>query len=303
MQTFPFVHSIFYSKNNCVDEDELIEKIQPYIYTGRENGFVEKVQIEPLAPQSSSLPPPPPPPSPTEPIQETPVVGLEYPHKPQRKYFEPEYNADTIFWCIFQHVYGERELEYVGRMGNRMLEEKQKIVEHFKKNPKSLKQSNLKFTNEKISATISELMCARGESSFLVLAAYAVFYKINIYLVDEERKIYLKFLPDTSFLSDPDSDEKPESVCVLYKNPKSKSSKHAKYRKMRESTHEELSVVNAMCELIQYDKPVSGISTYTIAKLEEIANKLNVALEDGDGKRLKKPDLYKRVWEQMEWKM
>jgi hypothetical protein len=88
----------------------------------------------------------------------------------------------------------------------------------------------------------------------------------------------------------------------LYKNPHSKSAK-SKYRKKNVSEKSEIDNLKIYCELVQFDKPVCGQSTYGVNDLEEMANKLSIPLLSADGKRLKKPELYKIIWEKMEWTM
>ena len=229
--------------------------------------------------------------------------------KCEKMMFEPSYTNDTIFWCIFQYVYGERELDIIkGKTAIRMMEEKQKIMEWLQKNPKIMKSSNVKFTNDRISSVISEFMCAKGESSFLMIAAYAIYYKIRIYLVDEKRKTYLRFFPEF------ESSDTEAAYCILYKNTKSSrassSAQGAKYccrfrnRQNGITEKEEFDeLFNTKCELVQYDKPLNGQTQYSLSDLETLATKLNISLEDENGKKVKKGDLYKKIWEKMEWQM
>jgi hypothetical protein len=143
-------------------------------------------------------------------------------------------------------------------------------------------------------------MCARGESSFLMLAAYSIYYDIHIYLVDEKKKIYLKFLPCKNQTDTTDTMDTTDKICILYKNPHSKSVK-SKYRKKYVSEISELDTLNTYCELVQYDKPLCGQSTYKLHDLEEMANKLSISLLNTEGKSLKKADLYNMIWEKMGW--
>jgi hypothetical protein len=40
-----------------------------------------------------------------------------------------------------------------------------------------------------------------------------------------------------------------------------------------------------------------------VAELEQMANKLSIPLMNEEGKKLKKPDLYKAIWEKVGWIM
>lgn len=341
MQSFSFIHQMFYDYDKF--DDLIWEKLQKYIYsktkcTGplwemKKNGMPDKSpnkyyapdksfdvdksyapdtyekeknknMIEsPLHKQSDNKPSVKSAPTNIEPIIESKQGSQSLSLAKTEKMFEPSYTNDTIFWCIFQYVYGERELEIIkGNTAIRMIEEKQKIMEWLQKHPKIMKSSNVKFTNDRISSVISEFMCAKGESSFLMIAAYAMYYKIRIFLVDEKRKIYLRFFPEF--------DSENDAFCILYKNPKSKSAKAgAKYccrfRDRREKTEKEEfdELFNTKCELVQYDKPLNGQTQYGVADLEIMANKLDIPLEDENGKKIKKGDLYKKIWEKMEWQM
>ena len=299
MQSYRLIHQIFF-ENNKFDDPISIDKIDEFVYD-KNRKYIEIIEpnIQKIQEKKErkifeekkerKI---------FEEKKETKEILKKQIQKSKDTFYEPAYTTDTIFWCIFQHVYGDREIQHVGqRFGNRMMEEKQKILEKLQKNPKILKESNVRFTNDRMNEVMSELMCARGESSFLILAAYSIYYDIDIYLVDEEKKTFLKFLPSKSV---PVKIE--EKVCVLYKNPHSKSAK-SKYRKKCVSDKTELDNLKLYCELVQFDKPVCGQSTYGVNDLEEMANKLSIPLLSADGKRLKKPELYKIIWEKMEWTM
>jgi len=113
--------------------------------------------------------------------------------------------------------------------------------------------------------------------------------------LDEEKKIYLNFLPCKN-----QTDTTDRNPCILYKNPHSKSVK-SKYRKKHVSEKNELDALTFYCKLVQYDKPLNGQSTYGLHDLEEMANKLSISLLNTEGKRLKKADLHKSIWEKMGW--
>lgn len=323
MQTFSFVHQIFHSSpcmKEFMNDENWIDKLDIFMYSPN---MKKEVSCK-IVPHMS--PTPTPTPTPTKEITReepsiemknisvvlpplktsTSTISVPVKNNHHMDYFEPPYTKDTIFWCIYQHVYGDREMERLGsgKLGNAMLEEKTKMMEHFKLHSKELKNSNVKFTKEKMNEVISELMCNKGESSFLMIAAYAVYYKIQIYMLDENKHIYLKFVYDHSLVSEEDTNH----ICVLYKNPRSKTFA-SKYYKKKVSTKEELKALDNMCELVQYDKPLNGISTYTVAKLEEMAKKLHLSLAEENhedakkNKKMNKTELYHKIGEKIAWVM
>jgi hypothetical protein len=223
--------------------------------------------------------------------------------KPARsnpEWFQTNY-TDTLFWCIFRHVYGEFEYMNIGsRYGNRMLEEKQKIMEHFLKTPKHLKEySNIKFTNARIQETCSEFLCDK-KTSPIVLAAYAVYYGINIYVVDDEKHTYIEF----RCLSE--NEEKSEkSPCWIYKNKmNTRSESQYKLCLTAEKSEEDIQITH--CGLEQFDKPLLGISHYKLQDLENLEKKLQINASSSDPKNTKtnkntKIERYEHISKQMTW--
>ena len=106
-------------------------------------------------------------------------------------YFIPR-QSDTLFWCIFYEIYGEKEYLQIGdRYSNRESEEKQKIIEYFRNNDvKMLKNSNQKITNGEVQEIMSEFMCIQNKTSLLGLIGLVVYYKHTIYLVHSSKNIF-----------------------------------------------------------------------------------------------------------------
>jgi len=208
----------------------------------------------------------------------------------QSKFWIPPHQ-DTLFWSVFFTVFGLSEYNQVGHSyGNRILEEKMKIANYFKKNPKSLKSSNHKFTNESIQETIAELMVDHS-ISFKGLASLAIYYKRNIYVLDEKRKIYLKFTsPDT----DSGSDSKFSSKIYIY------------YHDFMRGSHKYKIIVDDIVNIPAIDswfclenslKPLKAISNYKVEDLIGIANIIGYEVPV----KIKKPELYDRLVEKCGW--
>jgi hypothetical protein len=200
------------------------------------------------------------------------------------KWFYPKQN-DTVFWCIFSFVHGFDEYNEIGHSyGNIMLEEKIKIVEFIKKTPKVLKESNVKITNMGIQEVISEFM-VDSTTSFHGIAALAIYYKIQIFLIHPEKNIYLKFL---------DSSECDcEKQCYIYYDTYARG--QIKY-KIPISVTDPPNLDSMVC-LESHLKPFRPASHYKIDDLVNISQKIGFVYET----RMKKTDLYNKLTELCAW--
>jgi len=190
----------------------------------------------------------------------------------------------TLFWCVFLAHYGYSEFLRVGkRFQNRELEEKQQIMETLSKNPKQMKDGNMKLTNDSIQEILSGLMVSTNDS-FSALVAYSKYYNKTIYVV-----FSCSFLVFSN-TKEP-TEAKIEDTCVLYqtrKHPKYGGS----YRLEEEPTLEKLkNIRETKIEMEHYAKPFRGISAYKLGDLETMAQKIGVL--DAKGKA----DLYAKIVE------
>jgi hypothetical protein len=193
---------------------------------------------------------------------------------------------DTLFWSIFITENGFEEFYQIGHSyGNRILEEKFKVANWIKNSPKSLKESNLKFTNDSIKETISEFM-VDSIISFKGVAALSIYYKRPIFLVNSERKIYMKF-----DLQNKHSDEEENPIYIYYHDF---LRGQIKYKIRTDNFKPELT--DFFC-LENYQKPLKAISNYKVDDLLEIANKVGYVLE----RKLTKPELYNKLMEYCCW--
>ena len=197
---------------------------------------------------------------------------------------KPLNERPTLFWCVFLAHYGYSEFLRVGkRFQNRELEEKQQIMETLSKNPKQMKDGNMKLTNDSIQEILSGLMVSTNDS-FSALVAYSKYYNKTIYVV-----FACSFLVFSN-TKEP-REAKIEDICVLYqtrKHPKYGGS----YRLEEEPTLEKLERIReTKIEMEHYAKPFRGISAYKLADLEAMAQKIGVL--DASGKA----DLYAKIVE------
>jgi hypothetical protein len=196
---------------------------------------------------------------------------------------------DGLFWSMFLAHYGMNEYNRVGlNNGNEEMKEKNKITEYLHGQSTTLLNtfSNYKVTKVFVTDTISDLLtCSHMKWSGLV--AMSLFYQANILIVDYDKKIYLPFMVGNAL-----------QTYILYRNPlyNKKDRKSVSYFvdvAEKVMTLEEIS--NTMIGLIHYEKPLKGVSTYKSADLETMAEKLDIELDDENGKMLKKQDLYNKI--------
>jgi hypothetical protein len=210
---------------------------------------------------------------------------------------EPQYlipkHSDTLFWCVFISVYGLGEYYQIGHSyGNRILEEKMKIANWIKSAKKSLKNSNFKFTNELIEETMSEFMVDKS-TSFNGLAALALYYKRNIYVLDDKRKLYMKFLSPDS-----DSDSDSESIYIYYHDFMRGEYKYKICTDIDEKQQPpDFLHSGSMFCLENVNKPLKPVSTYKVDDLINIASIIGVNINE----KVKKQDLYNMILEKCQW--
>ena len=200
-------------------------------------------------------------------------------------------HKDTLFWCIFSEIYGHSEYIQIGHSyGNRVLDEKMKIANFFKKNPKTMKSSNHKFTNEGIQETIAEFMVDQS-TSLRGLASLAVYFKRNIYVLDEKRKIYLKFTsPDV----DTDSSISSDSKIYIYYHEFMRG--EHKYKISIDDKYTPPCIDQWFC-LENFQKPLKSIAQYKVEELYAIANSIGFEIPT----KIKKTELYEVLSEKCAW--
>jgi hypothetical protein len=285
------LNQIFYGYKKFDDSDKIHSFFSPFffdptnIHTLVQKSIQEsstdtciKIESSLLLPKSSPVL--------SSPVLSSPVPkSSPVPVSKSEEWFRPN-KPDTLFWCIFRHVFGKIEyIQIKNRYGNRLLEEKQKIMENFLAFPKKLKEcSNIKFTNARVQETCSEFMCEK-KTSPLALAGYAVYYGIDIYLVDREKHTYIKFLCNKD-------SEISSNSCWIYKD--NSSTHHSKYMlKLSDTVFD----VNAYCCLEQFDKPLLGISHYKIHDLENLEKLLGIV----HTKSQTKNERYTTISKHMAW--
>jgi hypothetical protein len=190
-------------------------------------------------------------------------------------------DRDALFWCIFAYQYGEMEYTMIRtNYGKRKVDEKIKIYSWLKDNKSAIKTyPSMKITNVMYQEMLSELMCVQSDTGFLSIIAFSLYYKINIYLVNEVKKTYLEFLGQ----GEVESEAKP---CFLYRLDRG-------YRLSDEPQN-----LESMIKLESYQKPLKAISNWKLVELEEVAQKLGME----NCSSMKKPELYQTIIDYCVWK-
>ena len=195
----------------------------------------------------------------------------------KKSYYEPS-QTDSLFWCIYIHVYGYSDYLQIGhRYGNSELNEKQKIIEFIKKNPKKIKDTKFKVSKGLTEEIISEFMVMNNKTTLLGLIALSVYYNISFFIVNKNKNIYLKYEPN-DYTGLP---------CIIYKT-------NNKYVSEMETTAEIVNnIKDTMLCLETINKPLKSISNYKSNELSEIALKLNIELPE----KIKKNEVFQKISE------
>jgi hypothetical protein len=205
-----------------------------------------------------------------EPILETPKVSS--------KLIIPD-RIDTLFWCIYISHYGyDTYMNIHNKYMNEEFVEKTKIMEYLKANKNILKTINKKITINAHQEIMSELLTNK-KTSVLAIHAFAVYYKTNIVVENTFNGTYIDFVfnDDAKWI-------------------------HLKYiSRGRYGISEIRPIANLGIKLDSTDKPLRGISTYKVAELEELANKIPSVKNDPQRSSWKKPDLYGNIWRALLW--
>jgi len=291
IHSYPSIHNIFYSNKTYGYEDIL--RLQKFCLSSEylvrssqhiQSEILEKSDISAEVDSNEN--------EEKRPSEEPPKNGKSdskneklatFTKSDSSKYWIPD-KPDTLFWSVYISVNGFSDYYQIGHLyGKRILEEKLKIANWIKENPKILKTSNYKFTNESIQETISEFMVDQV-LSFKGLAALALYYKRTIYLLEEKRKIYLKFVSEDSL----------DPIYIYYHD--FMRGNH-KYKILNDETNNDTSFINDWFCLETVLKPLKSIGNYKSDELIAIANKIGIEVPV----KSKKPELYELIVKQCSW--
>lgn len=186
------------------------------------------------------------------------------------KFFKSN-NKDQLFWCFFIIIHNYND--YLLNINNLF-----KIEKDFKLNSISLIRNNkldLKYNKIKINNIENELV-NEYKISLDTIKTYAIIYNLNIIILN--KCTYSHFSYGKKFIH---IIEKINDYYILHLNKYDTNDTYIK------------NLFNQKL-LIDYKKPLRAISYYKLVDLQEIANKLNVNIKNGN-KNIKKNILYQEI--------
>ena len=278
-----FLHQIFYGDNKFDINEESVAALEKWAVISVGGGASTPIdRFFGIAPLTLDIPESTVKSGGTSPVAPRPSRSASF-TKPKDD--SPTIQTPSVFWCMFVAHYGYAEYLRVGtRTKNRELEEKQTIMAAIAKQPKPLREGNMKLTHDSVQEILSTLMTS-SNSDFLELVAYSHYYKKTVYVVFEHA--YLVFIPASSA---------GEDTIVLTKHADKyvKSGSGGRYSLDATPTPETLDQIrHSKVALDHYAKPFRGVSSYKLDELEAFARKVGVLADPS--KKYKKAELYAAI--------
>lgn len=198
---------------------------------------------------------------------------------------------DTLFWCMFIAANGFNEYMKVRHnYGSRELETKKMISDYLVDNANKMKEVNVKTTKSMIQEIRSELITNINTTSMESLVAMAVYYGINVILLDETNKLRLEIRLDTEAAQ----------TFLIYKDSYCKYSIRAESLSAADIEQ----IADSTVCLENHIKPIRQMGAYKLETLLELANKLGALPRPTDSsEKYKKQDVYTFVAEKMVWNL
>ena len=216
-------------------------------------------------------------------IQTTPPLASLFP----KKIFYPR-REDSLFWCMFISHHGFPEHYLLGsKYANREMEEKQRIMDTFRKTPALLKETNYKVTNVLTQEILSDLLVNK-KSSLSTLLALVVFYKKKVFLTTEHTYLYYSYDKNGDI---PLRDKELEDALIIHWDAETKL-----YGLDQEVTSTKVHGIHgSKIRLEHMNKPLKGVSTYKMGELHHFARVLHIPPEDYE--KAKKQELYEMIFQ------
>lgn len=205
---------------------------------------------------------------------------------PKEEYIQPK-QKDSLFWCIFiaKHGYSEY-LEIQDHYASRQMDLQKKICSYIQKNTHLLKTVNIRITKAMVQEIISDLMTELKKTSIYVLYAYAFFFQLNIVIMHPNEKCFLKVFTE--------SENFENTIVLLQKN------EQEQYTLLNDNLtlQEYLDLYNEKYCIENHIRPLKAMSSYKVSDLDEIAEKLDIDLED---QPMKKQEKYDEITKLIKW--
>lgn len=263
-----YLNQIFYKSNKFDNPDKLINLL-PYMLSCDLIKKIKHNSINIVTPEKEN----------------NTIEKIILTKEPENKnVFFPQ-RENSLFWCIYISKYGLDEFLYNKKSTHTIeIEEKHKVIEYLKKNPRELKNSNHKITNIMIQEINSDVM-SLSKPSLLSVFGYALFYKKNFFILNN--KTYY------SFLYNKEMESTDENIVIINYNNESGLFGIDTLTTMEKVTH----IKNNLVGLESIEKPLRGLSAYKVCELEDYARKLNIFSDIN----LKKKDLYDKIVDACYW--
>lgn len=189
--------------------------------------------------------------------------------KVEEDIFVPK-EKDKLFWCIYVIIYGRENYELINNKFFE-IEKKNKIesVEKIRDNKDKLKQEKLRKTEIEDELVNNNIISLKG------LHALALINKLSIIYVG--KYYYYKFLYN---------DDKPYIIINNNNNIGLKFNYTEKFL---------TNILTNYWEIENYNKPLKGISSYSIKELTDICTRLKINILDNNGKKKIKKTLYENI--------
>lgn len=189
--------------------------------------------------------------------------------KVEEDIFVPK-EKDKLFWCIYVIINGIENYELINNKFFE-IEKKNKIesVEKIRDNKDKLKQEKLRKTEIEDELVNNNIISLKG------LHALALINKLSIIYVG--KNFYYKFLYN---------DDKPNIIINNNNNIGLKFNYTEKFL---------TNILTNYWEIENYNKPLKGISSYSIKELTDICTRLKINILDNNGKKKIKKTLYENI--------
>ena len=222
----------------------------------------------------------------TQPINEIKVEEKKLTTETTNGYSFPK-QKDTLFWCCYIAKHGFDEYTQIrNNYGTKQIEIQEQISKYVKENSFLLKNVNMRITKVMIQEILSELLTNTKNTEYQVLYAYAIFYKINIILLHESEKSYIKILCQEDFNND--------TQIFVFKRENGKFSVNEK--PLDDISYQEL-IKNKHC-IYNINRPLKPISGYKVQELYDLAFKIKLEFTEV---KLSKTQLYDNLTKELSW--
>jgi hypothetical protein len=233
------------------------------------------------------------------PVRPTKSTAIAVPPKPKTLYDPSSVVADTLFWSIYIGVYGWGEFENIrNNYALAEITEKTKIAAFLDapENQKKMKETKYRVSKGGVREIQSDCHTQASTTGFLVLVAMSVFYEKNIWLVDEDRHIFLRF--DGRPMEEGGTPVQKPCMIIYRKVVRG----NAKYT-VEMSPTVILGFVDRICTefvcLDHYESTIKAASNYKMEDLEDMSRRLKIDLTEKT--KWKKAELYDLVKQKCVW--